>query len=113
MESPLDVDVDTLRGFWDFDDQVTAPLHGFTGVAHYYGESSCRQYLGDIKVPTRIIHALDDPFMFPQSVPDNDEISDSVELLLAERGGHVGFVSGKYPWKPEYWYEQKIVEFIS
>ena len=112
MESPLDVDVDTLRGFWDFDDQVTAPLHGFTGVAHYYGESSCRQYLRDIEVPTRIIHALDDPFMFPQSVPDNDEISDSVELLLAERGGHVGFVSGRYPWKPEYWHEQRIIEFL-
>jgi len=113
LPSPLDVDIDTLKGFWDFDDQVTAPLHGFTGVEHYYRESSCRQYLRDIKVPTRIIHARDDPFMFPRTVPDNDEISDSVELLLAEKGGHVGFVSGKYPWKAEYWYEQRIIEFIS
>jgi predicted alpha/beta-fold hydrolase len=113
MPSPLDVEIDRLKGFWDFDDQVTAPLHGFTGVDHYYRESSCRQYLSDIKVPTRIIHALDDPFMFPQSVPQDDEIGEDVELLLAERGGHVGFVSGRYPWKPEYWYEQRIVEFIS
>ncbi|NNJ97197.1 MAG: hydrolase [Gammaproteobacteria bacterium] len=113
MASPLDVDIDTMKGFWDFDDQVTAPLHGFDGVDHYYRESSCRQYLSGINVPTRIIHALDDPFMFPRSIPDIDEISKSVELLLAEKGGHVGFVSGKYPWKPEYWYEQRIIEFLS
>ena len=112
IESPLDVDINKLKGFWDFDDRITAPLHGFNGVAHYYSESSCRQYLSDIEVPTRIIHALDDPFMFPQTVPDNSEMSENVELLLARNGGHVGFVSGNFPWKPEYWYEKRIVEFL-
>jgi hypothetical protein len=63
-------------------------------------------------VPTRIIHALDDPFMYPQSVPDKNELSDYIDLLLARNGGHVGFVSGRYPWKPVYWYEQKIIEFL-
>ncbi|MGB5601555.1 MAG: hydrolase [Gammaproteobacteria bacterium] len=112
IESPLDVDIDQLKGFWDFDDRVTAPLHGFNSVTHYYTESSCRQYLKGIKIPTRIIHALDDPFMFPDTVPDTYEISESVELLLARNGGHVGFVSGKYPWKPEDWYERRIIEFL-
>jgi len=112
IESPLHVDISRLKGFWDFDDKVTAPLHGFRGVDHYYSESSCRQYLIDIKVPTRIIHALDDPFMFTQTVPEKNEMSEHVELLLARNGGHVGFVSGKFPWKPEYWYEQKIIEFL-
>ena len=112
LQSPLDVDVDSLKGFWDFDDRVTAPLHGFSGVQHYYSESSCRQYLNGITVPTRVIHALDDPFMFPQSVPDTSEMSEHVELLLARNGGHVGFVSGKYPWKAEYWYEERIIEFL-
>lgn len=112
IESPLDVQISQLKGFWEFDDRVTAPLHGFSGVDHYYTESSCRQYLANIKVPTRIIHALDDPFMFTSTVPDENEISEHVELLLARNGGHVGFVSGKYPWKPEYWYEDRIVEFI-
>jgi hypothetical protein len=112
IESPLDVEVAQLKNFREFDDKVTAPLHGFNGVDHYYNESSCRQYLSDIRVPTRIIHALDDPFMFPQSVPGQSELSEHVELLLAQHGGHVGFVSGKYPWKPVYWYEQKIIEFL-
>ena len=113
LMSPLDVDTDALKGFWDFDDRITAPLHGFEGVDHYYRESSCRQYLSGIERPTRIIHALDDPFMFARSVPNSDELSECVELLLAERGGHVGFVSGGYPWRPEYWYEQQIVDFLT
>jgi predicted alpha/beta-fold hydrolase len=112
IESPLDVDIERLKGFWEFDDKVTAPLHGFNGVDHYYSESSCRQYLGNIRVPTRIIHALDDPFMFADTVPDESELSEHVELLLARNGGHVGFVAGKYPWKAEYWYEARIVEFL-
>jgi len=112
IESPLDVEISQLKGFWEFDDRVTAPLHGFSGVDHYYTESSCRQYLANIKVPTRIIHALDDPFMYSATVPDENEISEHVELLLARNGGHVGFVSGKYPWKAEYWYERKILEFL-
>jgi hypothetical protein len=112
MESPLDVEVEQLKNFREFDDKVTAPLNDFNGVDHYYSESSCRQYLSGIRVPTRIIHALDDPFMYPQSVPDKNELSDYIDLLLARNGGHVGFVSGRYPWKPVYWYEQKIIEFL-
>ena len=112
MKSPLKVDVDQLKNFREFDDKVTAPLNGFNGVDHYYSESSCRQYLQNIRVSTRIIHALDDPFMFPESVPESNELSDNVDLLVVANGGHVGFVSGRYPWKPVYWYEQKIIEFL-
>ena len=112
IESPLDVDMDRLKGFREFDDQVTAPLHGFRGVDHYYGESSCRQYLANIRVPTRIIHALDDPFMYSETVPQQSEVSEQVELLIVRNGGHVGFVGGKYPWRAEYWYERRIVEFL-
>lgn len=112
IESPLNVEIGKLKNFWEFDDKVTAPLNGFSGVDHYYSESSCRQYLAGIEVPTMIIHALDDPFMFAQSVPGANELSANVEILLARNGGHVGFVTGKYPWKPECWYENKIIEFL-
>lgn len=112
IESPLEVNIAGMKNFWEFDDQVTAPLHGFRGVDHYYADSSCRQYLSGVRVPTRIIHASDDPFMFADTVPDESELSEHVELLLARNGGHVGFVSGSLPWKAEYWYERKIVEFL-
>ena len=112
LPSPLDVDVDRLRTFHDFDDQVTAPLHGFAGADDYYARASCRQYLKRIRVPTLILHARDDPFMFPDTVPGETELPPAVTLELSEHGGHVGFVSGPWPWQAEYWLERRIVEWL-
>ena len=110
LESPLKVDVHSLRSFWDYDDKVTAPLHGFSGAQEYYDRCSSRQYLKEIKTPTRIIHSKDDPFMFVSTIPSGSELNDDIELLLTERGGHVGFVSAgedKY-----FWFESRITEFL-
>ena len=49
-----------LQTFRQFDDAITAPLHGFRDVDDYYSRSSSRQYLKDIHVPTLIIHAEHD-----------------------------------------------------
>ena len=112
IPSPLKVDVDSLRSFRDFDDQVTAPLNGFRDVHHYYAESSSRQYLKHIVTPTLILHALDDPFMWPGTVPRQNELSPAVELELSESGGHVGFVAGRWPWRPVYWLETRIAAHL-
>ena len=47
----------------EWDDTVTAPLHGFRDATDYYTRSSCGQYLSTIQCPTLIVHAKDDPFM--------------------------------------------------
>jgi predicted alpha/beta-fold hydrolase len=106
---PLDVDLDAIRDFNTFDDRVTAPLNGFAGVFDYYSRASCRRYLPNIETPTLIIHALDDPFMFPTTVPWEHELGPGVTLDLAARGGHVGFVAGRWPWRPRYWLEDRII----
>ncbi len=111
--SPIKVDVRKLKSFWDYDEHVTAPLHGFKGVDHYYTESSSHQYLKEIRIPTQIIHAVDDPFMFASSAPTADEVSCSVERVLCQRGGHIGFVSGKIPFRAQYWHESKIIDFLA
>ena len=113
IKSPIDVDVKQLKSFWDYDDKVTAPLHGFDGAQDYYDRCSSRQYLGSISVPTRIIHSVDDPFMFETTVPTVDELSPDIDLLLTTGGGHVGFVSGASPLRPVYWCEDRTVEFIT
>jgi len=112
MDSPLDVDVTELKSFWDYDDKVTAPLHGFSGAQEYYYRCSSMQYLKDICVPTRIIHAVDDPFMFSETAPDASELNNNIDYLLERAGGHVGFVSGLSPFHPVYWCEDRIIEFI-
>jgi predicted alpha/beta-fold hydrolase len=108
------IDIDglwRLRNFWQFDDQVTAPLNGFKDVNDYYTRSSARQYLKQIQKPTLMIHALDDPFMPADVVPDESELSTAVQLEISQHGGHVGFVAGSF-YKPVYWLEQRIPEYI-
>lgn len=102
----------TAQSFVDFDNRYTAPLHGFTNVDEYYSVSSCRQYLRDICTPTLIVHAKDDPFMTEDVVPSADELSPYVTLELSETGGHVGFVGGSVPWRPQYWLEERVPDFL-
>jgi predicted alpha/beta-fold hydrolase len=109
---PLRADVTTLRTFRDFDEHVTAPLHGFRGADHYYAVASSRQYLCGIRVPTLLLHAADDPFMTEQAIPRSDELSATTTLELSTHGGHVGFVSGMWPWRVHYWLERRIPEFL-
>ncbi len=109
---PLLGDLESLRCFWTFDENVTAPLHGFANVHDYYREASSRQYLPRIATPTLIIHALDDPFMTPDVLPTADELSSETILELSRKGGHVGFIAGNVPGKPVYWLEQRIPEFL-
>lgn len=108
--SPLKVDVESLKTFRAYDDQITAPLNGFRGVDHYYSESSSRQYLKHIQTPTLILQARDDPFMWPDTIPTDEELSEYVTLEVAKNGGHVGFVSGSIPGIAEYWLENRITK---
>lgn len=111
--SLLNGDIRPFKTFWEFDHHVTAPLHDFKDAADYYQKSSSRQYLKNIEIPTLIIHAKDDPFTDLSSLPELHEVSANVSLAFSRNGGHVGFVSGIYPWRPIYWLEQKILGFIA
>ncbi len=98
--------------FWAFDHCVTAPVHGFESAQHYYKLSSSRQYLASIKTATLILHARNDPFTTECALPTVGEVSDQVVLEFTEKGGHVGFVAGRYPWNPVYWLEDRIINYL-
>lgn len=100
-----------LRTFYQFDDAITAPLHGFFGADDYYARASSRPYLKNIAIPTLVIHAQDDPFMTPDVLPPREALPSSVTLEVSRHGGHVGFVSGP-PWTPRYWLEQRIPTYL-
>lgn len=110
--SPLRVDVARLRDFFQFDDQVTAPLNGFSGAEDYYQRCSSRHYLSGIQINTLILHALDDPFMYPHTLPTLDELGPGVELEVAAKGGHVGFIAGHVPGRARYWLDQRILAYM-
>jgi predicted alpha/beta-fold hydrolase len=101
------------RSFAEFDDAVTAPLHGFRDAAHYWSDSSCTRYLGGIRRPTLVLASADDP-LSPASVIPRPAIAASPYLVpqLTERGGHVGFREGATPWRSRRWAEEQALRFF-
>lgn len=98
--------------FAEFDDAVTAPLHGFNGKQDYYDRCSSGNFLHSIRTPTLIVNALDDPFMSAEVIPTEDRIAADVTLEIAENGGHVGFINGGTPWRPTFYLPGRILEFL-
>ncbi len=112
-ESPFDWQrAMSARNFFEFDDAVTAPLHGFHGVSDYYSKSSSRQFIANVSVPTLIVHAEDDPFVHRSAIPAVHELGRSVTLEISPHGGHVGFLQG-FPGKMRNrWLPQRIVDYL-
>ncbi len=104
-------DLNKIKTLREFDERVTAPLHEFRNADHYYSESSCRQYLNKICVPTLIMNSLDDPFLDTKTFPSPKEVSVMVELEFLQKGGHAGFIIGN-SWKNYGWIETRIPEFF-
>ncbi len=101
--------IDSIR---QFDQLVTAPLHGFADAQDYYQRCSCIGFLKGIEIPTLILHSADDPLMDPGVVPQLAELGPGVTLELSRRGGHVGFIQGAVPGRPRYWLEQRVPEYL-
>jgi len=104
-----------VRTVWEFDDEFTSQVHGFTNAADYYARSSSLQFLSGIRRPTLLLSAMDDPFL-PPSVLDDVRAATTrnaaITLEFPERGGHVGFVGGPSPWRPFYYGEWRAAEFL-
>jgi predicted alpha/beta-fold hydrolase len=94
----------------EYDDLVTAPLHGFRDAADYYARCASGPLLDQIRVPTLLLSSLDDPLVPGSTFPS--EVAARSGWLYPEatrRGGHLGFVgSDGRPWYPE-----RILAFFS
>ncbi|MFQ6372584.1 hydrolase [Shewanella sp. YIC-542] len=101
-----------LHTFYQFDDKVTAPLHGFAGAADYYAKASALPLLHKIARPTLFIHAKDDPFMDEAVIPPPQQLPSCVQYELYPYGGHVGFINGGTPWRPRYFLEQRLLRYL-
>jgi hypothetical protein len=102
-----------LKTFRQFDERITAPLHGYAGAEDYYRRASSRPFLPAIRVPTRVLHARDDPFTTPDAIPGPHEVPDALSLEVSDQGGHVGFVAGPHPARPRYWAEEAVVAHLA
>lgn len=104
--------VATCRSLYEFDNLVTAPLHGFRDTDDYWHQSSSKPWLGSVRVPALLINARNDPFLPESVLPQKSEVSSFVSLEFPRQGGHVGFMYGTFPGKLD-WLPQRIVSFFS
>jgi len=105
--------VRAARNFRIYDTEVTARLHGFEDAEDYWQKVGCARFLARIRVPTMLLTSADDPFNPACTIPR--EIADNSPWLIPQwtaRGGHVGFVGGRWPWTPDYWLEAHLARFF-
>jgi len=102
-----------LNTFFKFDDRISGPWSGFRGADDYYARTRSDVLLNHVTVPTLIVNARNDPLVPAHLIPAPSEVSDTVTLEITHGGGHLGFVSGKCPWSPKFWLDQRVPEFLA
>jgi len=106
-------ELDEIKTIWDFDQRVTAPINGFKDASDYYQQASGRDTLTKIKQPCLLIHAADDPFLNHQQITLVAELPKHITFEISKHGGHVGFISGNNPFKPQFWLEERVPKFMA
>jgi predicted alpha/beta-fold hydrolase len=97
---------DTL---FEFDNTVTAPLHGFQDAEDYYRQCSSKQFIPEIAKSTLLVHSRQDPICPITSFPLRDvQNNPLLDYVITEEGGHVGFWS-----RPEGWLNQTIGNYFN
>ena len=97
------------RDLYEFDNVVTAPLHGYRDTDDYWDRASAKHVLTDITVPTLVLNAQNDPFLPGHHLPRS--ASSSVTLDYPLEGGHVGFAVGALPGRIT-WLPQRVISFL-
>ena len=96
----------------NFDHEVTAPLGGFESADEYYRKCSSQPDLPAIEVPTLILGAADDP-LIPVEILREANYSAATELLIAESGGHLGFIGRAGVDPDRRWMDWRIIDWIA
>lgn len=99
------------RTLYEFDDAVTAPLHGFRDADDYWLRASSKPWLGGIRLPALVLNAQNDPFLPRTALPGAAEVAATVTLDYPAGGGHVGFVAGVFPGRLD-WLPQRLLSFF-
>ncbi len=95
-----------------FDDRYIAPMFGFENADDYYAQASSLPFIKRIRIPTLMIHAVDDPFIPFAPLRDPSIAANPYVLLVApEHGGHVAFMSANSRDEDRFWAENRVVEF--
>ena len=106
-------DLKRIRTLQEFDDAFTSKDDGYHDAADYYERSGSRHVLGNIRLPTLIITAQDDPFIpyhifEVSSIPSNP----AIHFMAPRYGGHCGFLQKPNHKEDLFWAENRLLEFV-
>jgi len=99
------------RNLYDYDNEYTAPVHGYRDTDDYWARASGKPLLASVKVPHLVLNALNDPFVPAASLPRENEVSRFVHLEQPAGGGHVGFSNRLREGEPRF-LAQRLIEFF-
>ena len=103
--------VSAVRTIREFDERITAPVHGFAGAADYYARASARPLLTRLAVPSLLLSARNDPLLDGPSFPEELARAGTwLHLEIPEHGGHVGFLDWRRGRQP--WHERRVATFL-
>jgi predicted alpha/beta-fold hydrolase len=99
--------------FAEFDELVTAPLHGFASRRDYYARCSSGPFLAGVRRPLLALSAADDPMVPAETLPVAlAAASPAVRLVVTAHGGHTAFVDG-LPFRPGFWAERTAADHLA
>ncbi len=100
------------KNFLDFDNYFTAPVNGFEDAEDYWARNSCKQFIGEIKIPSLLITSTDDPFLSLSCIPLKEaQTNKSFHLEVTNYGGHVGYNSN-FENGSGFWLERRIIDYF-
>jgi hypothetical protein len=99
------------RSLYEFDDRFTAPVSGFGTADRYYGQCNSAQFVPEIRQPTLIVTAADDP-LIPIDMFGRLKLPPSVMLHVTRGGGHLGFVARRGRDADRRWVDWRILQWV-
>lgn len=95
----------------EIDDWFTAPTCGFGTADNYYRVCASAPLLPEIRLPTLIIAAADDPLV-PAYSFESLRLSPSTRLLITRHGGHLGFIGANGTDADRRWLDWRVVDWV-
>ncbi len=94
----------------DIDEIYIAKRANFSSAVDYYKQCSSKSFVQDIKIPTKILLAEDDPIIAANEL-DDIVLPDNVDVLKTAYGGHIGFI-GLNVFKDLRWMDNLIEKWV-
>ena len=99
-----------IHSLRDFDHEIVARFGGFRDADDYYESVASSHFSASFKMPTLILHSLDDPFI--RMLPSTREAlaaNPSVTFVETSHGGHCAFLAAG---RDTFWAEQTLLGFL-